>query len=107
MYNVIFIKSKSRLIKVPFDQILYLEVEDKYLTLFTSTNQKHVIRMSLTNFHQKTRGIFVHTHRKFSVNLSKISSIDLKEYTISVGSFEVPIGRTYKDSLIRKLGWIQ
>lgn len=107
LHDAIFIKSKSRLTKVQFDDILFLEVEDKYITLFTSNNQKHIIRMSLTNFHQKTNGIFVQTHRKHSVNLSKISSIDLQDFTISIAEHEIPIGRAYKDKLIEKLGWVQ
>ena len=106
--DAIFIKNRNRLDKVDIDEILYLEVEDRYSTVFTEDGKKYVLRMSMGQVQEKlSEDIFIRVHRKFSVNLNKIKSIDLQDNLILVGNTNIPVSRSHKESLIQKLPWMQ
>jgi len=103
-----FIKTRNKLEKVQVDEILYLEVEDRYSTVFTEGGKKYVLRMSMENVQKKLpQDKFFRTHRKYSVNLSKVKSMDLQDNLLSVGDVSIPISRSSKEELMKKLDWIQ
>lgn len=106
--NAIFIKNRNRIDKVSVDDILYLEVEDRYSTVFTEDGKQYVLRMSMGSVQEKLpKSSFARTHRKYSINLSKIKSIDLQDNLVYIGDHAIPISRSYKEDLIRHLDWIQ
>lgn len=102
-----FIKDRNKLEKVAIADITHLEVEDRYSTIFTQQNKKFVLRMSMADVQARLPGSFVRVHRKFTVNLDKVSSIDLQDQIIKIGDIEIPISRSHKDDLLKRLDWIQ
>ena len=52
-------------------------------------------------------GEFLRIHRKFTVNLKKVKSIDTQDNLISIGETELPISRSHKEELLQKLEWLQ
>lgn len=106
--NSIFIKERNRIDKVNIDDILYLEVEDRYSTIFCEGNKKYVLRLSMGNVQEKLpEEYFARTHRKFAVNLTKIKSIDIQDNLIYIKDTPIPISRSYKENLLQKLDWMQ
>ena len=104
----IFIKNRHRIEKVAINDILYLEVEDRHSTIFTESGKKYVLRMSMGDVQEKLpTDTFSRTHRKYSVNLSKISSIDVQDNLIFIGDVGIPISRSYKEALLKKMNWMQ
>lgn len=97
-----FVKEKNWLVKVSMSSIDYIEAEDKYCTLHTR-DRKHVIRISLQEILSKLPDNFVRTHRSMAVDATKIQSLNLDTYELQVGSITLPIGATYKDSLLSRL----
>lgn len=103
-----FIKNRHKLEKVTIDEILYLEVEDKYSTVFTDKGKKYVLRMSMGEVQKKLpEKTFFRTHRKYSVNLTKVKSIDLQESMLYLGDVPIPISRSNKEELIKRMDWMQ
>lgn len=103
-----FIKNRHRLEKVAIADILYLEVEDRYSTVYTDQGKKYVLRMSMGDVQEKLpKKLFFRTHRKYSVNLSKIKSLDLQDNLLYLGDASVPISRTHKEELLKRLEWMQ
>lgn len=103
-----FIKNRHKLEKVAIDDILYLEVEDRYSTVFTEQGKKYVLRMSMGDVQKKLpEKTFFRTHRKYSVNLSKVKSFDLQDNLLYVGEEAVPISRSNKEELLKRLEWMQ
>ncbi|MEQ9285819.1 MAG: LytTR family transcriptional regulator DNA-binding domain-containing protein [Cyclobacteriaceae bacterium] len=103
-----FIKNRHRLEKVAIADILYLEVEDRYSTVYTDQGKKYVLRMSMGDVQEKLpEKMFFRTHRKYSVNLSKIKSLDLQDNLLYLGDASVPISRTHKEELLKRLEWMQ
>ncbi len=103
-----FIKNRSKLEKVNVDEIVYLEVEDRYSTIFTEDGRKFVLRMSIGAVQEKLPDdSFLRVHRKYAVNLQKIKSIDTQDNLIHVGETSIPLSRSHKEELMRRVDWLQ
>ncbi len=104
----IFIKNRNKLEKVNLAEISYLEVEDRYSTVFTDAGKKYVLRMSLGDVESKlpSKG-FMRIHRKYTINLKKISSINTQDNLVLLGEVELPLSRSHKEDLLQKLEWLQ
>lgn len=97
-----FIKEKNSLVKVPIHSINYIEAEDKYCTLCTS-DKKFVVRISLNELLTKLPDHFVRTHRSVVVDATKINQLNLDRQELQLGNVVLPIGSTFKESLIARL----
>ena len=98
-----FVKDRNKLTKISIDQILWVEVEDKYCMLNTK-NRKFTIRQSLKELAEKfDPASFVQTHRSFIVNANEIEDIDLSLFIVRINGQEIPLGRAHKDELIKRL----
>ncbi|MCI4671064.1 MAG: response regulator [Bacteroidia bacterium] len=101
-----FVKVRNRLEKVEVKSIDYVEVENRYCSLFTD-HRKYVVRMALQDLANKLpQHLFMQTHRSFMVNLEKVNSLDLGEGLLYVGEKGVPLGKTYKDSVMKRLNYL-
>lgn len=106
--NCFFIKTRNRLEKVNVEEVLYLEVEDRYSTIYTENGKKYVLRMSMGEVQDKLPSKkFMRIHRKYSVNLKKVKSIDVQDNMLLIGDTELPISRAHKEDLLSKLDWLQ
>lgn len=94
----LFIKKKKALKKVYMEDILYIEVEDRYCNIITEA-EKFVILISLTKIMELLdQQQFIRTHRNFIVNSSKIIEIVLSDNLIVLkGNHHVTLSEKYKD----------
>jgi len=93
----IFIKKDYLLIKVKFDEIKWIKSEGNYIELHCD-EKNHLIRSSIREFLKKLpSNKFLQTHKSFAINVDHIDSIN--HHAIYIGKEEVPIGRTYLESL--------
>lgn len=94
----LFIKKKKALKKVYMEDIVYIEVEDRYCNIITDT-EKFVILISLTKIMELLDPQqFIRTHRNFIVNSSKITEIVLSDNLIVLkGNHHVTLSEKYKD----------
>ncbi|MCE7991772.1 MAG: response regulator transcription factor [Roseivirga sp.] len=98
-----FVKDRNKLIKIKLDEILWVEVEDKYCMLHTR-ERKFTLRQSLKDLAEKLDpALFVQTHRSYIVNAAEIEDIDLGLFIVRINGAEVPLGRAHKDELIKRL----
>lgn len=99
----LFIKKKNALKKVSINDILYIEVEERYCNIITE-KEKFVILISLTkisNLLDKNK--FIKTHRNTIVNADKIEEIILADNLIILkGNHKINLSDTYKD-FIKKM----
>jgi two-component system, LytTR family, response regulator len=99
----LFIKKTKKIIKVPLKEVMYIEVESKYSTLFTSLG-KFLLRISLKELMEKLpQNLFIRVHRNYIVNLNAIVEFDFDEYTVHVGSSTIPVGRSFKNIIMEQL----
>ncbi|WP_316635230.1 response regulator transcription factor [uncultured Flavobacterium sp.] len=101
--DYLFIKKKNSLKKVAINDIIYIEVEERYCNIITE-KEKFVIQISLTkisNLLDKNK--FIKTHRNTIVNTDKIEEIILADNLVILkGNHKINLSDTYKD-FIKKM----
>jgi DNA-binding LytR/AlgR family response regulator len=94
-------KESSRFVRLAFKDILYVEALADYVNIYT-TEGRHTILSTMKAIETKlpTRE-FMRIHRSFIVRLDKIAEIE--ENSVSVGGKPIPVSRSNKDDLFRRL----
>jgi two-component system, response regulator PdtaR len=99
MEDILFIKQTHQFVKLNIQDILYLEVDSKYVTVVTLT-KKYLLKDSLSNVLEKIAfSKLVRVHRSFVVNIAQIDEFSDTEILIRKKSF--PIGRSYKETFLQ------
>jgi len=97
--SAVFIKNEGELIKIDKKDILFIEAFDNYAKLFTH-DKEYLLSFTLKNVLTKLNHPgFVRIHRSYVINVYKITS--LCEGYAFIGSKKLPVGRTYKDKLMK------
>lgn len=99
--DALFVRQNKAFIKVKFDDILFIRSEHIYIEIFTSDNQKILIRDSLNEYIKKLNDNFFRVHRSYIVNLQYIQTIEFG--SVNIGGQEVPIGKNYRNELLQKV----
>ena len=100
--DFVLIKSGPQTHKVKVDDILYLEKEGNYLTVFTK-EKKILIRENMTDvFDIIPKQGFVRVHKSFIVALKHISTFEVHQ--VIIGSNKIPVGSSYREELMKQLG---
>lgn len=101
--DFLFIKKKKSLKKVALQDLLYIEVEERYCNIITE-KEKFVILISLTKISALLNPAkFIRTHRNTIVNTDKIEEIILADNLIILqGNHKINLSDTYKD-FIKKM----
>ncbi|MEM6684835.1 MAG: response regulator transcription factor [Bacteroidota bacterium] len=99
----LFIKKGRSLKKVHIDQIIFIEVEEKYCNIITD-KEKFVILISLVKILDLLDAtIFYRTHRNYIVNIRKIEEIIPQDNLILLeGKHSATLSGKYKDDIINK-----
>ena len=99
--DALFVKQGPVYHKIKIEDIIYMESSDVYVNVH-STVGKMLVRNSLQNFLELLDSKrFFRVHKSFAVNLDHVDSISADSLLIK--NIEIPIGRTYKDDLMRFL----
>ncbi len=97
----IFEKNKKRLEKILLKDILWVEAYDIYAMIRTG-NSQFLLSHSLKAVEDKfPSSHFIRVHRSYLVNKERIEAIEENE--IVIGNKHIPIGKTYRDALMKKL----
>ncbi|HET6540098.1 MAG TPA: LytTR family DNA-binding domain-containing protein, partial [Chryseolinea sp.] len=96
-----FIKSDNKLIKIFFDEILYVEALQNYVTIHTS-DKKYVTYLTFKSVEEYLPAEkFLKTHKSYIVATEKIDSIEGNN--IRIGNHDVPISRNLKEEVMEIL----
>lgn len=94
----IFVKSDYKLIRVRFEDILYIEGLKDYVKIYLSGNRRSVV--SLTSMRAIETALpqhFMRIHRSFIVNMDQVDIFERGQ--IVFGEKYIPISDTYKDEV--------
>jgi two-component system LytT family response regulator len=96
-----FIKCGSKYEKIMFDEILYIEGMQNYVTIYTARS-KYITMLSLKSLEEKLPGTgFIRVHKSFIAAISKIDGIEGGELFIS--NNRIPISRNYREMVIERV----
>jgi len=98
----IFIKKNSTLVRLRYDDILWVEALENYV-IFNTFDDKYTIHFTMKAIEQKLPSEkFTRVHRSYIVNTGSIEVIEDNSVLIPIqdGTKTIPIGKSYKDKLM-------
>lgn len=99
--NFFFVRSERKMVKINFDAILYIESLSDYIKIH-QVNKTIVTRETITNIEAKLpQSQFLRIHRSYIVAIKSIESYT-SEF-IEIKNKALPISRTYKESILKKM----
>jgi DNA-binding LytR/AlgR family response regulator len=96
-----FIKADNKLVKILFDDVLYVEALQNYVAIHTSLKKymTYLTFKSVEDYLPADK--FLKVHKSYIVAASKIDSIEGND--IKIGQQHIPISRNQKDEVMDKL----
>ena len=100
--DYLMVKADYRLYKVNFSDLLYIEGQHEYVSFYT-TGKRITALYSLKSLEEQLpQDQFIRVHKSYIVSIPLIQEID--QAYVTVAGQKVPIGGSYRDALLRKLG---
>src|SRR6201996_1750699 len=97
----IFVKADSRLEKIHFADILFVEALENYVAIYTS-QKKIITHLTLKMLQEKLPAAsFLQPHKSYLIAIDKIDSIEGN--ILHIGQYPVPISKYQKDELMDKI----
>ena len=97
----IFVKIDRQMVKIDFEELLYIESYADYLKIHLLTDTK-ITRETITAIEEKLPSSkFLRTHRSFIVSIQKIESYTNEQVVVRQKS--IPISRSFKEQVLEKL----
>lgn len=101
--EIMFVRSKSSLVKLKSSEIVFVEALKDYVSIFTP-KAKYVIHSTMKDIEKKLpSGTFLRVHRSYIVRLDKIKSIEHAFINMEDTDKQIPIGGNYKDELFNRI----
>lgn len=97
--DFIFVKADKKLVKLQYNEILFIEGLKDYVIIYTD-HSRIVTLQTMKSLEEKLpEQFFVRVHRSYIVNLEKINSIhaDDIEIIVKAQAKQIPIGNNYSD----------
>jgi len=96
-----FVKVDTKLVKVIFDEVRYVEALGDYVHIVTGQN-KLIVYSTMKAVEEKfPSSMFVRVHRSFIVNLKRVQAIE--DNTILIEGKHISIGQTYMREVFQRL----
>ena len=97
----LFVRVNNKLLRVDFDEVLYIEALSTYSVIVTE-KQKHIVYVTLKSMEERLPfAHFARVHRSYIVNTRRIESVE--DNQLRLGSYEVPIGKSYQADFMKRL----
>jgi len=97
----LFVKTDSKLEKVNFGEILFVEAMENYVAIYTAA--KKLITHSTLKLMQENlpASKFIQPHKSYLVNINAIHSIEGN--ILHVGQYQIPISKYQKEEIMEKI----
>ena len=90
--SFMFLKVDKKLVKINFDELLYIESLKDYIKVFT-LSQTYLVHKSLTSITEELPDNFIRIHRSFTIAIDKVKSVEGN--LVEIADTRIPIGRKY------------
>lgn len=96
------VRSNRQTAKVRFDELLYIESLGDYIEIHMHDGSEVSSKERISHMERTLPDGFLRIHRSFIVNRDRISSFSREH--VMMGEKELPISRSYKQEVVKKLG---
>ena len=103
--NDLFVKVNSKMVRINFDEVLYIEALSDYVIIVTD-KQKYIVYTTMKSLDARLPfDHFVRVHRSYILNMKRIEAIEDGSAVVPGGQ-HVPIGKSYQEAFFSKLNRI-
>ena len=97
--DYMFVKADYKLVKIKFDDILYIEGLKDYVKIVTA--EKTILTLNrMKNMKEKLpAGKFIRIHRSFIISTDKINSVN--KSAVQIGKKNIPVSDFYREELFK------
>lgn len=99
--DFIFIKHFSKLVKVNFRDLRYLEAQKDFVKFVTRTDEMLAGMTMKQAEEQLPDSLFLRIHRSYIISIDAVTA--MFGNTIEIGKTQLPIGANYKETVLEKL----
>ena len=99
----IFIKSDNKLVKIFFEDIVYIEALKDYLRIHISEKERYITHSTMKAMEEKLPDYFFRIQRSYIINTKYIKSFYGNTVKLSIGE-SLGISTNHKAELFRRLG---
>ena len=99
--NHILLHADHKIYKVKLDEILYIEGLKEYVSYFTKEKRIIVLQSLRAIEESLPADRFIRVHRSYIVPIDRIKTLDGNQ--VQIGDKLIPIGRSYKDEVMRRV----
>ena len=104
--DFIFVKSKSRLIKLNTKDIYFIEALKDYVVI-NAASARYTIHSTMKDIEDKMPSdAFLRVHRSYIIRIDKIAQIESPNIILEDIKKIVPIGGSYKDELFKRINLV-
>jgi len=101
-----YIRNNNVLNRIKYSEIYWIKSDGNYCNIHTE-KKKFVTKVSLESMMKKLEKLeFMRVHKQYIVPVKRIENINLFNNMLYVGEKMIPIGRSYKSSLVKQLNLI-
>lgn len=100
--DFIMIRADRRLYKVMFDDLLYMEGQQEYVTFHTKQRKITAYFSMKKLMEELPQGQFVRIHKSYIVSAKHVEIVDVA--SVTVAGVELPIGPAYREAALKELG---
>ncbi|MBO5698506.1 MAG: response regulator transcription factor [Bacteroidaceae bacterium] len=98
--NSFFVRSDYKLIRVNYEDILYVEGLKDYVKIYLTTQTRPILSLTSMKAIEEhlTAEQFMRIHRSYVVNMLKVTAVERSN--VLIGEKSLPISETYKDKVL-------
>lgn len=103
-FSDLYFKSDSRMMRVDFKDILFVEAMADYVVINTDKS-KYIVHSTMKGIENRLpASIFARVHRSYIVNTFKIEFME--DMAIQIKAKNIPIGASYKEVFMERLNFL-
>ena len=99
----LFIKTDTRLEKVKFAEILFVEAMENYVAIYTA-ERKLITHSTLKGLQESLPPAqFIQPHKSYLVNMDAIGAVEGN--ILHIGKYQVPVSKYQKEEVMERIGY--
>lgn len=99
----LFIKTDTRLEKIYFQDILFVEAMENYVAVYTA-EKKHITHSTLKGLQERLPTVgFIQPHKSYLVNVEAIGAVEGN--ILHLGRYQVPVSKYLREEVMERIGY--
>ncbi len=99
----LFIRKNKTMVKIPFDDILFIESLKDYVKIHTPA-ETHFVKHPIGSLEEELpENSFIRVHKSFIIPISRVTTVSPR--SVGIADTKIPIGRNYKAYVLKKLNY--